>query len=125
MSSKHSFTITLANNKTEKEGIKYLIDNQKGFFEVDKDAKKQILSLLNIDHKFARAFDLIYIPNSKKIQLNNKTIKLYLDDILLIELKTTKKYLPNNPKGIFFGATESEFKFAKLGGIDFASVSFL
>ena len=125
MSSKHSFTITLANNKTEKEGIKYLIDNQKGFFEVDKDAKKQILSLLNIDHKFARAFDLIYIPNSKKIQLNNKTIKLYLDDILLIELKTTKKYLPNNPKGVFFGATESEFKFAKLGGIDFASVSFL
>ena len=116
MSSKHSFTITLSNNKTEKEGVRYLINNHKGFFEADKEAKKQILTLLNIDHKFARAFDLIYIPNSKKIQINNKTIQIYLDDILLIELKTTKKYLPNNPKGFFFGATESEFKFAKLVG---------
>jgi hypothetical protein len=33
-----------------------------------------------------------------------------------VELKTTKKKLPNLPKGFFFGATQSEFEIAeKLG----------
>ena len=30
----------------------------------------------------------------------------------LVELKTTRKYLPESPKGFFFGATENEFKLA-------------
>ena len=119
MSGKHSFTITLSNNKTEKEGIRYLTGLRQGFFEVGKDDKKQILALLKIAPKFARAFDLIYIPKSKKIKLNNRLIHVRLKDLLLVELKTTKKYLPNNPKGFFFGATQSEFKFAKLAGDKF------
>lgn len=35
-----------------------------------------------------------------------------IDDITLIELKTTKKKLINLPSGFFFGATESEFALA-------------
>jgi hypothetical protein len=43
-------------------------------------------------------------------------IETNLEDIILVELKTTKKYLPENPKGFFFGATENEFNFGqKLG----------
>ena len=34
----------------------------------------------------------------------------------MVELKTTKKYLPENPKGFFFGATENEFNFGKILG---------
>jgi len=43
-------------------------------------------------------------------------IQTYLEDIILVELKTTKKYLPQNSKGFFFGATENEFNFGKIFG---------
>ncbi|MCD6010249.1 MAG: hypothetical protein K0Q79_111 [Flavipsychrobacter sp.] len=119
MSRSHSFVITLSNNITEKEGIKHLIENQKGFFEVNKASKKEILSLLNLDVKYSKTFDLIYIPNLDKVKYNNTSIETHIDDIILVELKTTKKFLPNNPKGFFFGATENEFNFAKQLGDKF------
>lgn len=39
--------------------------------------------------------------------------------VTLIELKTTKKRLPQNPLGFFFGATENEFKLAEILGVQF------
>jgi hypothetical protein len=39
--------------------------------------------------------------------------------MILVELKTTKKYLPNNPRGFFFGATENEFNFGEILGDKF------
>ena len=116
MSNNHSFTITLSNNITEKEGVKFLINNYSGFFQIDLNIKKNILDLLKIDYKFLQAFDLIYIPNMVNKEVFTKDIETCIDDIILVELKTTKKYLPENPKGFFFGATENEFKFAALLG---------
>jgi hypothetical protein len=113
MSGNASFVITLSNNITEKEGIKHLVANNNGFFEVDKNSKKKILSLLQLDSKYSRAFDLIYIPNLDNVKFDQNSIEAHLDDIILVELKTTKKYLPQNPKGFFFGATENEFNFAE------------
>lgn len=113
MSGNASFVITLSNNITEKEGIKHLVANNKGFFEVDKNSKKKILSLLQLDSKYSRAFDLIHIPNLYNVKFDQNSIEAHLDDIILVELKTTKKYLPQNPKGFFFGATENEFNFAE------------
>ncbi len=113
MSGNASFVITLSNNITEKEGIKHLVANNKGFFEVDKNSKKKILSLLQLDSKYSRAFDLIHIPNLDNVKFDQNSIEAHLDDIILVELKTTKKYLPQNPKGFFFGATENEFNFAE------------
>jgi hypothetical protein len=46
--------------------------------------------------------------------INSNFLETYLEDIILVELKTTKKYLPENPKGFFFGATENEFNFGKI-----------
>ena len=69
--------------------------------------------MFNIDKSFSRAFDLVYIKNSgnnNSITVNDK------DKIIFIELKTTKKYLPNNPRGFFFGATKNEFDLAKMLG---------
>lgn len=43
----------------------------------------------------------------KVIKLNKSS------EIILVELKTTKKKLENNPRGFFFGATENEFNLAK------------
>lgn len=119
MSRKHSFVITLSNNNTEKEGISFLINNYTGFFEATKESKKEILKLLSLDFKYSRTFDLIYIPNLQQVELTNNHLKTHIEDIILIELKTTKKYLPNNPKGFFFGATETEFTLAKTLGSKF------
>ncbi len=116
MSRKHSFILTLSNNVTEKEGVNYLIENYTGFFKIDLATKKQLLDLLKIDHRFLQAFDLIYVPEMVGKVADKDFIQTYLEDIILVELKTTKKYLPENPKGFFFGATENEFNFGKILG---------
>lgn len=108
--------MTLSNNVTEKEGVNYLIDNYTGFFKIDLVAKKELLDLLKIEHRFLQSFDLIYVPEMIGKEINSNFIQTYLEDIILVELKTTKKYLPDNPKGFFFGATENEFNFGKLLG---------
>lgn len=119
MSGKHSFTLTLSNNITEKEGVNYLIENHTGFFKIDLSTKKKILDLLQIEHRFLQSFDMIYIPDLVGKEINGDEIETYLEDMVLVELKTTKKYLPNNPKGFFFGATENEFNFGEILGEKF------
>jgi hypothetical protein len=109
----HSFTITLSNNKTEKEGIEYLRSRETGYFFVDKHARKIILELLGQPLTFFRSFDMIHIPRFRGTVVTQPTLKTHLDEIILIELKTTKKRLPNFPKGFFFGATANEFLFAE------------
>jgi len=109
-----SFTITLANNRLEKEGIEYLKQHATGFFRVDHTTRKLILELLDQPKTFARAFDMIYIPRYAGEVLTQETIETHLEEITLVEVKVTKKYLPENPKGFFFGATENEFNFGKL-----------
>jgi hypothetical protein len=119
MSRKHSFVLTLSNNVTEKEGVNYLTENFTGFFKIDLKTKKELLDLLKIEHRFLQAFDLIYIPEMIGRVIDSGFVQTYLEDIILIELKTTKKYLPENPKGFFFGATENEFNFGKILGSRF------
>lgn len=119
MSRKHSFVITVSNNITEKEGVNFLLENYTGFFKVDLHTKKELLDLLNIEHRFLQSFDLIYVPEMVGKIADTGFVQTYLEDILLIELKTTKKYLPDNPKGFFFGATENEFNFGKILGSRF------
>ena len=119
MSRKHSFVITVSNNITEKEGVNYLIENYTGFFKIDLTTKKKLLDLLKIEYRYLQSFDLIYVPEMVGTIANSGFVQTYLEDILLIELKTTKKYLPENPKGFFFGATENEFNFGKILGARF------
>lgn len=116
MSRKHSFTLTLSNNVTEKEGVNFLIENYTGFFKIDLANKKELLDLLKIEYRYLQAFDLIYIPDMIGKEVTSNLLHTYLEDIILVELKTTKKYLPENPKGFFFGATENEFNFGKILG---------
>lgn len=119
MAKAHSFVITVSNNKTEREGIDYLCEHETGFFYVDRIARRQILELLNQPYSFARAFDMVYIPRYAGETVTPEIIETHLDEIILVELKTTKKFLPNNPKGFFFGATENEFEFGRRLGEKF------
>ena len=113
MASTESYTITRKNNTTEQEALSYLISKDSDFILPDKESRKILMGMFNVDKKFSRAFDLIYIKNSGKnnsITIDNK------DNVIFVELKTTKKYLPKNPHGFFFGATKNEFDLAeKLG----------
>ena len=100
MASKHSYTITLSNNQSEKEALEFLLNSNSNFLNPDKESRRIIMDLLYIDKKYTRAFDLILIPgytNSENyIEIEN------INDIVLIELKTTKKKLLNLPYGFFF-----------------------
>jgi len=110
MASEQSYTITKSNNATEKEAINYILAKESNFILPDKESRNSLMKLFGIEKKFSRAFDLVYIQNIKP----NNTISIQnKNEIIFIELKTTKKYLPNNPKGFFFGATENEFNLAK------------
>ena len=86
MANTHSYTITLDNNKSEKEAINYLIESNSEFLNPDKQSRKFIMENLNIPNQFSRAFDLIMINGR-----NNKSQSIELFDfegIILIELKT-------------------------------------
>jgi len=109
MASIQSYSITLKNNTTEKEGIQYLMEMDIRFVLPDLDTKKEILSYLNQPVKNTKTFDLIHI-NKDDFSIGDQ---IDLDIITLIELKTTRKKLENNPYGFFFGATENEFDFAR------------
>ena len=110
MAGELSYTITRKNNQTEKQGIELLLQKDPCFWSIDKETRKEIMSILKIDKKYSRAFDLIYVHDSE----NSKNLQLKPGmDFTLIELKTTKKYLPGLPNGFFFGATENEFELAR------------
>lgn len=111
MASVHSYKITLSNNKTEKEGIDYLMKTNPKFLLPTKEGRKKIIEVLNLNKRYNRTFDLFMISG----HVNNEQEITITEDknITLIELKTTKKFLPNNPRGFFFGATKNEFDVAK------------
>lgn len=114
MASNQSYTITLENNKSEKEAIEFLMKSDSKFISPDKTSRKRLLEVFKIDPKYARAFDLLLIPGHTNLE---EVIELEsLEDVTFVELKTTKKKLPNLPKGFFFGATQSEFDVAELLG---------
>jgi len=111
MASNKSYTITLNNNVSEKEALQFLIDSDKNFIHPDKESRKIIMEMMGIDRRYARGFDLVLIPGHTNLE---EVIRLVdIKQITLIELKTTKKKLENNPSGFFFGATQNEFDLAE------------
>ena len=117
MARAHSFVITLSNNKTESEGLEIVLGASRDLFVPDKHGRKELLKLLDLDKKFLRAFDLVRVAGANA---DSNTLPISdPKDITLIELKTTKKRLPDNPHGFFFGATENEFNLARLMGARF------
>jgi hypothetical protein len=82
-------------------GVNYLIENHTGFFKIDLSTKKKILDLLQIEHRFLQSFDMIYIPDFVGKEINGDEIETYLEDMVLVELKTTKNIYPIIPKVSF------------------------
>ncbi|HQZ83347.1 MAG TPA: hypothetical protein PLR83_09010 [Pyrinomonadaceae bacterium] len=114
-----SFTITRKNVATEKEGIQYMESLGEGFFFINKDERKRILELLGQPKNFSRSFDMVQIPRLAGAELSLDTIETHIGELTLIELKCTRAFLPHNPKGFFFGATQNEFDFGERLGDKF------
>jgi len=115
MAHAHSFVITRGNLKTENEGLRYVLRENKNCILLNKQDRQEIIETFKIDKKYARAFDAILLKKrsmAKKIKINPTTA-------MLIEFKTTKKKLIENPRGFFFGATKNEFELAKKLGNKF------
>ncbi len=70
--------------------------------------RREILDNLNLAASFSRAYDLVLLPPGK-----TRISDVVPGRLVLVELKTTRKQLENNPNGFFFGATENEFQLAK------------
>ena len=66
MATSVSYTITRDNNKTEKEGLAYLLSENPDFILPSKKDRESLMGLFAIEKKYARAFDLIYIKNALK-----------------------------------------------------------
>lgn len=111
MAKAHSFVITLSNNKTEKEGMEFVMETSSDLFHPDSIGRKELLKVLGLSGGFRKAFDLVRVAGANR---NHGLLEIPTPEaVTLIELKTTKKRLPNNPYGFFFGATENEFKLAE------------
>ena len=115
----HSFKITLSNNKTEKEGLDYLLASEPEWFLPTSKGRKDILRTFGLDPKYARAFDLVWVKGKRRHD-GEEWVVASTDELVFIELKTTKKRLPNNPFGFFFGATKNELDFGAALGEKFA-----
>lgn len=112
MAHQHSYGATIKNNITETSAVSFLLLSDARFRQPSKEERKEILKRFNLPVIFSRAFDLVLLPSPSNINI----VSIPLEQIILIELKTTQKKLVNNPDGFFFGATENEFRLAdKLG----------
>lgn len=114
MSPDHSFTITLSNNRTEKQGLDFVRSQDPRFVLPDRTSRAIVMERLAVPVRYARTFDLLYLRRSEVVT-GSVTIRSP-DSIDLVEVKTTQKELPNFPSGFFFGATKNEFDLGELIG---------
>ena len=110
--SEHSYLITLSNNRTGRAAIDYLLEQDCRYRTLDGASRGALMERLGIDRSFARAFDLVRLPEDRR---DSSEIAIAdVEELELVELKTTRKRLPDLPKGFFFGATENEFALARM-----------
>ena len=81
---------------------------------LDLPTKKRILELLMVSGAFKpQSFDAV-MTASPAPSLNVGNIEDYLEDLTLVEMKTTRAKIQNaSLNSFFFGATDNEFQMAK------------
>lgn len=107
------------NRIVEKAGLKDVLLKDKRFQAPTTETKKAILKALGLgDTKLygPQSFDAIMLPQPTEL-IDESTLPRHLEQIVLIEMKTTKKPIKDaGLAGYFFGATQREYDLAaKLG----------
>lgn len=110
VASTHSYGATIRNNVTESDAFLYLNEQDARFRRPNKNERKSVLKSLNLPTTFSRAFDIVYMSEG---DASRSILDIPAEDLLLVELKTTRKKLTALPSGFFFGATQNEFEIAK------------
>ena len=100
-------------NELEESAFAVLSNLLPGFYVPDREQKRQVRDQLNISHHLRCAFDALLL---KVASFGNITSP---SDFVLVEIKVTRKYLPDlhkDPAGFFFGMTENEEMLLKVFG---------
>lgn len=103
------------NRIVEKAGLKDVLLKDRRFQAPTTETKKAILKALGLgDTKFygPQSFDAIMLPQPTEL-IDETTLPRHLEEIVLIEMKTTKKPIKDAAlAGFFFGATQREYDLA-------------
>jgi len=107
------------NRVVEKAGLQDVLLKDPRFQAPATETKKALLKALGLgDTKLygPQSFDAIMLPQATEL-IDQTTLPRYLEQIVLIEMKTTKKPIKDAAlAGFFFGATQREYDLAaKLG----------
>ena len=106
------FTRSLENRGTENEGLIFL-QREPRIQVVTTEIKRLILEELELEGPFGpQTFDAVMTPEPA-MPITAETISDHASDLVLLEMKTTKKSIKNELlNGFFFGATEREYELA-------------
>ncbi len=107
------------NRVVEKAGLQDVLLKDPRFQAPSTETKKALLKALGLgDTKLygPQSFDAIMLPHPSEL-IDETTLPRYLEQIVLVEMKTTKKPIKDaGLAGFFFGATQREYDLAaKLG----------
>ena len=107
------------NRVVEKAGLQDVLLKDPRFQAPTTETKKAILKALGLgDTKLygPQSFDAIMLPQPTEL-IDESTLPRHLEQIVLVEMKTTKKQIKDaGLAGYFFGATQREYDLAaKLG----------
>ncbi len=107
------------NRVVEKAGLQDVLLKDPRFQAPSTETKKALLKALGLgDTKLygPQSFDAIMLPQATEL-IDQTTLPRYLEQIVLVEMKTTKKPIKDAAlAGFFFGATQREYDLAaKLG----------
>jgi hypothetical protein len=104
-----------SNRVVEKAGLHDVLLKDLRFQAPTTETKKAILMGLGLgDTKFhgPQSFDAIMLPLAEPL-VEESTLPRHLDQIILVEMKTTKKPIKDaSLAGFFFGATQLEYDLA-------------
>lgn len=100
------------NRLVEADATDVVLDDKR-FQRLDLVTKKRLLELLNVRGSWThRTFDLVMTP-AQVDPINVHNVERLLQDITVIEIKSTRKPIADaSLSGFFFGATETEFLLA-------------
>lgn len=98
---------------TERSGLEVLLEDPR-MQHLDLATKKRILELLMVSGAFKpQTFDAV-MTGAPAPPLSIENIDQYIDQVTLVEMKTTRAPIKNAAlNSFFFGATDSEFQMAK------------
>jgi len=107
-----SYGKTKLNNAKEDSALSVMLKHDAAFQRPSSATRKKILELLGLSMFSPRAFDLIQ-TDVPLPTLTPENVGQHIDAIRLIEVKATKKAIPDeNLHGFFFGATQNEYELA-------------